>query len=128
MHYLRLATLAESSGSTSECLAEKYKFKVKQVSVGIDDYIRIFGAEDEDRLLINTSYVVQSEASLEMDEIKLIVRDDNIYAEIFIKKYLPRIDSRLDEILQSKSNLIITEGKTDWIHLKHALKKTTKSR
>lgn len=104
---------------SEDFMGQYYKFKVRNVK--ICDFIYIYGYEDNDRLLINKSQIIQSENSVEKDEIKLVIRNNNITSEIFIKKYSPRVDSRIEDILHSKNNLIITEGKTDWKHLKRAL-------
>ena len=97
-----------------------YKFKVRNVNIETN-FIYIYGSEDEDRLIINKKEIIQSESSAKNDEIKLVVSHNNVFSEIFLKEYSPRVDNRIEDIRYSNRNLIITEGKTDWKHLKRAL-------
>ena len=115
-------SLIKEDCSLSELTTHYYKLKVKSVSISLD-FIYIYGSEDDDRLIINKEGIIQSECSAANDEIKLIVKDKDAINEIYVRKYSLRIDNRFEEILQSNSNLIITEGKTDWKHLKNALEK-----
>ena len=64
---------------------------------------------------------MQSECSEMQDEVKLVLDKQGVYSEIFVRRFLPRIDARLENILNANQNWIITEGKTDWKHLKNAL-------
>ncbi|ASA21254.1 hypothetical protein [Paenibacillus donghaensis] len=96
------------------------KFKVKDIYFDAST-IRIYGFEDSDRLFLSKTNLVQTECSIELDEVKLIYKEKDIFIEIYIKMYLPNMDRRLHEIEDSKNHLIITEGKTDWKHLKNAL-------
>lgn len=105
---------------SEEFVTQYYKFQVRQIDIDLD-CIRIYGDEDEDRLIINKNEIVQTESSSECDEIKLLLSSKNLSCEMFLKKYLLRIDNRIQDIMDSKRNLIITEGKTDWKHLKRAL-------
>ncbi|OTW87143.1 hypothetical protein H0242_30210 (plasmid) [Bacillus thuringiensis serovar sumiyoshiensis] len=98
------------------------KFKVKSVSIS-NDVIFIYGSEDDDRLIIYKNDLVRTEASPTKDEIKIYLINQNTDSEIYIKKYLPKMNTRLNEIAEDTNHLIITEGKTDWKHLKNALNK-----
>ncbi|WP_312009543.1 hypothetical protein, partial [Shouchella clausii] len=59
----------------------------------------------------------------EEDEILFKIASSDGVIEVFIKKYLPILNVRLDELTNPNKNIIITEGQTDWKHLKYALKK-----
>ncbi|TCM92709.1 hypothetical protein EV294_10897 [Paenibacillus sp. BK033] len=98
------------------------KFRVRDIYFD-DNSIRIYGLEDSDRLFLSKINLVQTECSIELDEVKLIYKEKNMFNEIYIKMYLPNMERRLHEIEESKNHLIITEGKTDWKHLKNALLK-----
>lgn len=96
------------------------KFQVNLINI-FENKIFIYGFEDDDRLIIDKNTIVQSECTNSYDEIKLIQKSNNIFSEIYIKSYLPTANLRFNEIINSKKHLIITEGKTDWKHLKNAL-------
>lgn len=96
------------------------KFQVNLINI-FENNILIYGFEDDDRLIIDKNTIVQSECTNSYDEIKLIQKSNNIFSEIYIKSYLPTANLRFNKIINSKKNLIITEGKTDWKHLKNAL-------
>jgi hypothetical protein len=108
--------------SNRQHIAQKYKFKIKSVQIESES-IQVYGYEDDDRLIIDKNALIQTECSYTDDEVKLVLKGNHIFTEIFMKKYLPRVDSRLEEILRSSTHMIITEGKTDWKHLKYALSK-----
>lgn len=99
-----------------------FKFKLNSFRIYNND-VFFQGVEDEDRLYIKKEDIFQTECSFNNDEILLRLRSSNMYTEIFIKKYLPTLSTRLDELNNSKNNIIITEGKTDWQHLKNAFTK-----
>lgn len=96
------------------------KFKISYIN--IDNHsILIYGTEDDDRLVISKDILVQSESTYIGNELRLIQKSSNTIYDIYIKEYLPTAKFRFDEITHSNKNLIITEGKTDWKHLKNAL-------
>lgn len=96
------------------------KFKINHIYID-NNSILIYGMEDDDRLVISKDILVQSECTDYRDEIRFIQKSNNTLCDIYIKEYLPTANLRLDEITHSDKNLIITEGKTDWKHLKNAL-------
>ncbi|OTX87118.1 hypothetical protein BK726_17300 [Bacillus thuringiensis serovar londrina] len=125
--YIKLVHNDNSDYSRSNQIGHYSKFKVKTVSIS-DDIIFIYGSEDDDRLIIYRNDLVRSEVSPTKDEIKLYLINKNADTEIYIKKYLPKMNTRLNEITEDTNHLIITEGKTDWKHLKSALNKFKNSR
>lgn len=88
--------------------------------------IVLYGYEDEDRFFIGKDKLVQSEGSDDGDELKLILNDSRVFTEIYLKEYLPGFNARVREIESSRAHMIITEGKTDWKHLKNAMVKLKK--
>lgn len=105
---------------TREQVAIYTKFKVRNISED-SDTILIYGEEDSDILVFGKKYIVSYQMTPQMDELYVQIRTNRNDTSIYIKKYLPSLKNRLDEILESERNLIITEGKTDWKHLKNAL-------
>ncbi len=103
-----------------EQIAIYTKFKVKNISED-SSTILIYGEEDNDRLVFDKKYVVSYQMTYKKDELYIQIKVGGNFTRIYIKKYLPTLMRRLNEILESERNLIITEGKTDWKHLKHAL-------
>ncbi|HDR4798602.1 TPA: hypothetical protein QCR57_004758 [Bacillus cereus] len=120
--YIKLVHNDNSDSSRSNQIGHYSKFKVKSVSIS-NDIIFIYGSEDDDRLIIYKNDLVRTEASPTKDEIKIYLINQNADSEIYIKKYLPKMNTRLNEITDDINQLIITEGKTDWKHLKNALSK-----
>jgi len=96
------------------------KFKVSNLIID-DNNILIYGTEDKDRFVISKDILVQSECTPDYDELRFIQKSDKTIIKIYIMGYLPTARFRLDEITHSNKNKIITEGKTDWKHLKNAL-------
>lgn len=112
--------------NSNENLVSYNKLKVKKV-LEVGKRLEITGIEERDRLDINLNSLVQTEFSNMDNEIKLVFFEDNLSTEIFLKEYFPRSKERIENsILSPNTNLIITEGKTDWKHLKSALKKFKK--
>lgn len=97
------------------------KFKVRNVSVE-EHRIYIYGYDDEDRLIIDLENLAQTETSNDKDELLLINIKGSDFLEISIKKYNPIFSVRLNNLLDSQKNIVVTEGKTDWKHIKFALK------
>lgn len=119
-NWIYIKMVSHSSKNSSNCAY--FKFKLKDFIL-LDDDIFFHGNEDEDRLYLNKSGIVQTECSPEEDEILFKIASSEGNIEVFIKKYLPVLNVRLDELTNPKKNIIITEGQTDWKHLKFALKK-----
>lgn len=117
--YIKFLANTYTENNTNEAVMYN-KLKVKQLNI-FDKTILIHGKEDDDRLVISKDTLVQSECTPNRDEIKLIQHVGNTVNEIYIKSYLPNAERRLDEISNYNRNLIITEGQTDWKHLKNAL-------
>ncbi|WP_336638198.1 hypothetical protein [Lysinibacillus fusiformis] len=118
--YVKFLSNTYAENKTNEAVMYN-KFKVKQLNI-FDKTIFIYGKEDDDRLVISKDTLVQSECTPIRDEIKLTQHIGDTVNEFFIKAYLPNAERRLDEISNYNRNLIITEGQTDWKHLKNALK------
>lgn len=106
--------------SGDEQLGSYSKFKIKDIELYEED-ILIYGEEDDDRLILPIVNLAQTEMSNNRDELLFKLITVNSYTEIFIKKYIPKFSNRINEITESQSNLILTEGKTDWKHLENAL-------
>lgn len=119
-NWIYIKMVSHTSKGTSNCAY--FKFKLKDFIL-LDDDIFFYGNEDEDRLYLNKSEIIQTECSPEEDEILFKIASSNGIIEVFIKKYLPNLNVRLDELTNPRKNIIITEGQTDWKHLKYALKK-----
>lgn len=107
-------------GDETEQVATYTKFKVKNVDAHFET-ILIYGVEDDDRLVIDKKFIVSYQMTPTRDELFIQIITNNNRTDVYIKDYLPNIKNRLNEILESNQNLIITEGKTDWKHLKRAL-------
>lgn len=119
-NWIYIKMVSHTSKNSSNCAY--FKFKLKDFIL-LDDDIFFHGNEDEDRLYLNKSGIVQTECSPEEDEILFKITSSDGIIEVFIKKYLPILNVRLDELTNPRKNIIITEGHTDWRHLKYALKK-----
>lgn len=98
------------------------KFRVSSIDVDVhSEQIFIYGSEDKDRCMISLSDIVQSEYS-EKDMLLIFkLVDDYNFTEIAIQSFVPNKERTVQEIITKKRNLVITEGKTDWKHLKAAL-------
>lgn len=107
-------------GDETEQVTTYTKFKVKNVDT-VFGTILIYGVEDDDRLTIDKESIVSYQMTPTRDELFIQIINDNNRTDVYIKNYLPNIKNRLNEILEASQNLIITEGKTDWKHLKKAL-------
>lgn len=123
-NWIYIKMVSHTLKSTSNCAY--FKFKLKDFIL-LDDDIFFYGSEDEDRLYLNKSEIIQTECSPEEDEILFKIESSDGIIEVFIKKYLPILNVRLDKLTNPKKNMIITEGQTDWKHLKYALKKLNKN-
>lgn len=119
-NWIYIKMVSHISKGNSNCAY--FKFKLKDFIL-YDDDIFFYGNEDEDMLYLNKSEIIQTECSPEEDEILFKMASSDGIIEVFIKKYLPILNVRLDELTNPKKNIIITEGQTDWRHLKYALKK-----
>ncbi|SEN75966.1 hypothetical protein SAMN04487786_0204 [Paenisporosarcina quisquiliarum] len=117
-HWIYIKVLIWSD--SNEQIVNYSKFKIDFIRID-EDNIFVYGQDDVDRLLIPMGSLVQTESSFNEDELLFRLKNKNLYSEIFTKKYLPKITDRLKEISEDRFNLIITEGKTDWKHLKRAL-------
>lgn len=116
--YIKIVSFASSDNDN----CAYFKFKLKDFEV-FDNNLFFYGNEDEDRLFLNKKNILQTECSFNEDEILFKMDSSGGIIEVFIKKYLPILNVRLEELANPRRNIIITEGKTDWKHLKYALKK-----
>lgn len=107
-------------GGGTEQVVTYTKFKVRCVNTHCET-ILIYGVEDEDRLVIDKESIASYQMTFIRDELYIQVITGNNMTDIYIKDYLPSIKNRLNDILESNQNIIVTEGKTDWKHLKRAL-------
>ncbi|WP_414150389.1 hypothetical protein ACIZ62_13720 [Acetobacterium carbinolicum] len=97
------------------------KFEIRNVDTF--ESIRIYGKEDDDRLIIEKEIVKLVQITPENDELMIVTAGENVHSYIYIKIHNPNARNRLQEIIKSEKNIIITEGKTDWKHLKSALER-----
>lgn len=109
----------------NELFSTEFSFKVKNVdAVSDENFVYIYGYKEEERLLIDLGKLSQSEYKIDKS-IHLIIVNEYLYMDLYISKFVPDFEVRglLQEIVDSEENLVITEGKTDWKHLKAALKR-----
>lgn len=108
-----------------ELLTSEFSFKVKTIeTISEDDFVYIYGYKEDERLLIDLGKLYQSEYKIDKS-VHLIIANDHLFMDLYISKFVPDFEVRglLQEIVDSEENLVITEGKTDWKHLKAALKR-----
>lgn len=93
-------------------------------AVSEEDFVYIYGYKEEERLLIDLSKLSQSEYKINKS-LHLIITNCDLFTDLYISKFIPDFEVRglLQQIVDSEENLVITEGKTDWKHLKAALKR-----
>lgn len=104
------------------------KLKV-QTFQNLSDVIYLYGDEDRDRVLIGKNHILQCEKSYGQEgvNLKILIGNDNsmiwLYLlEDFISDTVRSRSNSVKTIMeQTTTNLVITEGKTDWKHLKRAL-------
>lgn len=104
------------------------KLKV-QTFQNLSDVIYLYGDEDRDRVLIGKNDILQSEKSYGQEgvNLKILIGNDNsmiwlYFLEDFISDTVRSRSNSVKTIMeQTTTNLVITEGKTDWKHLKRAL-------
>lgn len=95
--------------------------------IGIyDNILEIKGREDEDKLYVSLEQLIQSEISETNKQIKLIISYETHRLIIYLKDFIPNKERLIKTISDINENLIITEGKTDWKHLKSAFIKFKK--
>lgn len=109
----------------NELFSTEFSFKVKNVdAVSDEDFVYIYGYKEEERLLIDLSKLSQSEYKIDKS-LHLIITNCDLITDLYISKFIPDFEVRglLKQIVDSEENLVITEGKTDWKHIKAALKR-----
>lgn len=109
----------------NELFSTEFSFKVKNVdAVSEEDFVYIYGYKEEERLLIDLSKLSQTEYKINKS-LHLIITNCDLFTDLYISKFIPDFEVRglLQQIVDSEENLVITEGKTDWKHLKAALKR-----
>lgn len=74
------------------------KFKVRNVDA-LFGTILIYGEEDEDRVTIDKDSILSYQMTPNRDELYVQIRTADNYTNVYIKKYLPNIKYRLNEIL-----------------------------
>lgn len=93
-------------------------------TISEDCFVYIYGYKEDERLLIDLGKLSQSEYKFDKS-IHLLIVNDYLFMDLYISKFVPDFEVRglLQEIVDSEEDLVITEGKTDWKHLKAALKR-----
>lgn len=81
-NWIYIKMVSHTSKNSSNCAY--FKFKLKDLML-LDDDIFLYGNEDEDRLYLNKSGIVQTECSPEEDEILFIIASSDGIIEVFIK-------------------------------------------
>ncbi len=108
-----------------ELFSSEFSFKVKYIEIDSeDDFVYIRGYKEDERLIIDLGNIIQSEYKIDKS-LHLIIVNDYLFMDLYISKFVPDFEVRglLQQIVDSEENLVITEGKTDWKHLKAALKR-----
>ncbi len=120
--YIKVNIEKISFGELQSQTAYYNKFRVKSIILEENGNAYIYGDEDNDRFIFSLTDVIQSEISPCADEVLFIVQSagTNTRTSIYIRKFAPNIERSISSIFNTDRNLIITEGKTDWKHLKAA--------
>lgn len=122
--YIKLVVNLIIGHSLHDYVANYNKFKI--ASVNEDSYSKllfVYGNEDEDRIIVSTDEIIQTEKSNMEDELRLILKNEKTMTDIYIKSFVPNKERLIRDLFNINQNLIITEGKSDWKHLKAAFKK-----
>lgn len=101
------------------------KFKLRNIEFGYGT-ILLYGEEDNDRVFVDEDGILGFQVSDFGDELLIRYAKGDCVSELYIKQYLQSKAGRLEDLLYSKKNLIVTEGKTDWKHLKRAFNRLVK--
>ncbi len=120
--YVKLIVKKNVNDSMHDYAISYNKFKIADVSL-YSNLLFLYGNEDEDRLIISTGEIIQTEKSYVEDEVLIILKNEKITTDIYIKSFVPNKERLIHNLININQNLIITEGKTDWKHLKSAFKK-----
>lgn len=116
--YVKLINATRGNDDNGQQVGMYHEFDVKNVDTAFSQIV-LFG-KDEDKLFFDKDNIVSFQMTSEEDELLVILENQDVSSTIYIKKYLLKISERFEKILYSQRNTIITEGKTDWKHLKKA--------
>lgn len=119
---IKLIVKKNTADSMDDYVVNYTKFKISQVDSS-SEFIFLYGIEDEDRVIIAADEIVQTEKSSRNDEVLIRLKNHTITTDIYLKSFVPNKERLLRDLINSNQNLIITEGKTDWKHLKAAFRK-----
>lgn len=106
------------------------KLKI-QTFQNLSDGIYLYGNEDRDRVFISKNDILQCEKSYGSEgvNLKILIGNDNsiiwlYFLEHFVSDTVRNRSFSIKTIMeQTTTNLVITEGKTDWKHLKRSFSK-----
>lgn len=98
---------------------------------GYSDVVFLYGSQDNEQVIINKKGIIQCEEKVteQGTDLKLVKRNGKMIIwvyllENFISNTIRERNENLEDTIKGYAkNIVITEGKTDWKHLKRALKK-----
>lgn len=119
--FIKLIVYKKQDYSMRDYITNYYQAKVLNINI-YKDFLTISGYKKGEILRFNTNDIIQTESSFKNDELLIILEENksNYRTDIYIKKHKPNKQVLIDSIMEINQNLIITEGKTDWKHLKSA--------
>lgn len=124
--YIELNHYLKKMGNLSVCTSSN-KNKLKCSNIGVyNGILEIIGQEDGDGLYVILEQLIQSEISETNEKIKLIISYETHQSVIYLKEFIPNKERLINTIPNINENLIITEGKSDWKHLKSAFSELKK--
>lgn len=122
--YVKLVEKKIEGYSLKDYVTNYNKFKIEHVYEDTcSKQLFLYGNEDEDRLIISTNEIIQTEKTNEENEVLLVLDNKKTMTNIYVKSFVPNKERLIHDLLNINQNFIITEGKTDWKHLKAAWRK-----
>lgn len=123
--YIELNHYLKKMENLSDCTSNRNKLKCSDIRI-FNGSLEIMGQEDNDRLYVRLEKLIQSEISETNETIKLIISYETHRSVIYLKEFIPNKERLINTIPNINENLIITEGKSDWKHLKSAFSELKK--
>ena len=123
--YIELNHYLKKMENLSDCTSNRNKLKCSDIRI-FNGSLEIMGQEDNDRLYVRLEKLIQSEISEKNETIKLIISYETHRSVIYLKEFIPNKERLINTIPNINENLIITEGKSDWKHLKSAFSELKK--
>lgn len=118
--WVYIRNVNDISGEASQQAGIYSKIRISNFIIN-DDELLIYGKDDQDRCFISGEDII----SWQLDEYELLVvlENNHVYSRLYIRRYAPNMHNRYEDILYTNKNIVICEGKTDWMHMKRALKR-----